>query len=298
VVGAALAVGVAAVAARPARADDTHECISASDEGQTLRNDHKLAAAIDRFALCARDSCPALIRTTCQQWLAEVNAQRPSVVLGVRDPAGHDLIRVRVSVDGVLVTSTLDGSPLRVDPGQHVFRFEADGFVPQEQTVLARQGEANREVTVVLASTSPSPSSDETLRAGGALSSAPAGNDAGRVGATPDRSARMWNTTGWVLGGAGVIGLGVGAVFGVLAVVDNHNADCNAEKQCLPGPLSEARTAAVGADIGLIAGGVLLAGGVTLVLLTPKKSAGSTAGVNVTPLAGPGRAGLALGARW
>ena len=110
------------------------------------------------------------------QWLAEVNAQRPSVVLGVRDAEGHDLIRVKVSVDGVLVASALDGSPLRVDPGQHVFRFEAEGFVPQEQTVLARQGEANREITVVLASASP-PSGDVTLVPGGAPSVALAGKD-------------------------------------------------------------------------------------------------------------------------
>lgn len=293
---AALGIGVVLVAGT-ARAEDARACIAASDGGQKLRDDHKLAAARERFTACARESCPALIRKTCQDWLAQVAAEQPTIVLGVRDGGGHDLIRVRVSIDGAVVATTLDGSPLRVDPGQHVLRFEADGFVPAEQTVLARQGETDREITVQLAPAPGAPGSTPPVSAVATPSGAVKPDTGGT--ASPPHESRTLNTTGWVLGGAGLVGLGVGAVFGVVALLDNDSAHCNAAKECLPGPLSEARTAAVGADIGLIAGGALLASGVTLVLVTSKKSGdGRVGGVQITPTAGAGRTGLTLRASW
>jgi hypothetical protein len=92
--------------------------------------------------------------------------------------------------------------------------------------------------------------------------------------------------------------LGVGAAFGVTAIVENDDAHCNASRQCAPGPLSEARTDAVGADIGLIAGGVLLAGGFALVVLTPKGPRGTSLAVDARPGLGPGRAGFVLEGRF
>jgi hypothetical protein len=287
---------VIALTAGRARADDARGCIAASDEGQKLRDDHKFAAARERFTSCARDSCPGLIRKACQEWLGQIAAEQPSIVLGVRDAAGHDLIQVRVLVDGVVVATTLDGSPLRVDPGQHVLRFEANGYLSVEQTVLARQGEADREITVRL---DPTPAAPAILVPSAvAVAQGPAKPNEDD-GPTPGRHWGTLHTTGWVLGGSGLVALGVGAVFGVVAIVDNNNAHCNAEKECLAGPLSEARTAAIGSDIGLIAGGVLLATGVTMVLVPPRKSReGQSMGVHLSPTAGSGRAGFVLRASW
>jgi hypothetical protein len=104
---------------------------------------------------------------------------------------------------------------------------------------------------------------------------------------------------GWVLGGAGIVGLGLGTAFGVMAIEDNDNARCNASKQCLPGPLSEARSYALASDISLIAGGLLLAGGAALVIFTPSGSSDARRGaVSVAPTAGLGSAGVALGGSW
>jgi hypothetical protein len=290
---AALLAGLAVtLAGGSARAVDAHECIVASDQGQQLRDSHKLAAARERFASCASDACPMLIRSTCQKWLAQVTAEQPGFVVGVRDLAGHDLIQVRVFVDGVLATSTLDGAPLRVDPGEHVLRFDADGFAPAEQTLLARQAETNRQVNVILSpatAASPMPLT------------APAVQPAGEPDQIPH--SRTWNTVGWVLGGTGLLGLAAGASFGIGAIVENGDAHCNAEKQqCLEGPLGDARTLARASDVAFVAGGALLVAGVTLVLVMPRRVRREGAALEVvptlTPTVGLRGAGLSFGARW
>jgi hypothetical protein len=300
-----LLVGCVAVglAARPVRADDTHECVVASDQGQQLRDDGKLAAARERFVVCARDACPALVRTACQKWLSQVTAEQPTVIIGLRDAAGHDIIDSRVFIDGVLALSKLDGSPLRLDPGPHVFRFEATGFLPVEQSILARQAETNRVITAIL---NPVPDGSgpaivplvgpgPSYPPGGAESERPASVRA--VSLPP--STRKWNTLGWALGGAGLVGLSLGIGFGVAAITFDGDAHCNPSMQCLRGPLDSARTAATGSSVGFIAGGVLLAGGVTLVLVMPRRmrpSDSTRVGIDVGPLVGRQCAGLTLGA--
>ncbi len=91
---------------------------------------------------------------------------------------------------------------------------------------------------------------------------------------------------GYVVGGVGVAGVIEGIVAGSLAAVDKANAHCNAQGVCESGPLASARSAAKASDVGLIGGGVLLAGGITLVVLNRMK---------VTPMAGPNGGGLAVG---
>jgi hypothetical protein len=78
------------------------------------------------------------------------------------------------------------------------------------------------------------------------------------------------------VGAAGVIGIGIGAFFGLRAMSkqdeSNKNGHCDAADTCDPEGLalrSEAITAATVSTIGFIAGGVALAGGVTLFLTAP-----------------------------
>src|SRR6185437_6495341 len=87
---------------------------------------------------------------------AAVNQLIPSVVLGVQDEQGHDLFDVSVTFDGEPLATHLDGRPIDLDPGQHVFRFEAPGRTPVEQRVLLREGEKARQIVVTLASASAS----------------------------------------------------------------------------------------------------------------------------------------------
>ncbi len=97
-----------------------------------------------------------------------------------------------------------------------------------------------------------------------------------------------------MLGGLGVVGLGVGTVFGIVSMNDKNGAHCDANNFCDPGALSSGRSAATVADVGYMAGGALLVGGLVLVLLAPSGSDG-TGSLHVTPLVGAGSAGASVG---
>ena len=256
----ALVLGVSAAS----MADEGVPCADAAAQGQRLTKDHKLLEAREEFRRCSARACPVEVKQDCVKWLEDVEQSLPTVVLTATDAAGRDVVDVRVSVDGRDLVSKLDGEAVSVDPGSHVFRFSLSDGTKLESPLIVKEGLKNQSVSVAFYR---------------------------RTAAAPGTRSRTQRTFGWVIGGAGLLALGVGAVFGVTAIVENDDAHCNAMKQCLPGPLNEARTAAVGADIGLIAGGLLLAGGFALVVLTPK---GPSVTVDARPSLGPGRAGFVL----
>ena len=67
----------------------------------------------------------------------------------------------------------------------------------------------------------------------------------------PSRSSSPWKTVGWVLGGVGLAGLGVGAVLGVIATEDKTRAHCDAEQrvQIRDGQRNQERSAWVGRGV-------------------------------------------------
>jgi hypothetical protein len=107
------------------------------------------------------------------------------------------------------------------------------------------------------------------------------------------------------VGAVGVVGLGVGGVTGLMAIGANNDA----KKLCpTSGPCADrtgvddndkAKTLGTVSTIGFVAGGVLLAGGVVLVLTAPssqeKKTARAFSDVRVAPALGPGYSGMSLG---
>jgi hypothetical protein len=135
---------------RYATADATHTCVEAANEGQSLRDTGKLSAARDAFVQCSAAACPVLVRESCERWGLEIEPRLPTIVLGARDEAGSDLSEVRVSIDGKPLTGRLDGRSITVDPGPHELVFEAEGFEPVRQFLVAREGERVRGVVAVI----------------------------------------------------------------------------------------------------------------------------------------------------
>jgi hypothetical protein len=98
--------------------------------------------------------------------------------------------------------------------------------------------------------------------------------------------------------GLGVVGIGVGSVFGLSAKSkldqSNSSGNCDSTNHCSSQGLSlrhDASSAATLADVGFIAGGVVLAGGIVLYLTAPHGS--QNAGVWTlapAPVAGGGGA--------
>jgi hypothetical protein len=267
VVAGGLAYGV-----HPARASDPpsiSDCLMAAEASLKLRAEHKLRLTRTQLAVCSSPTCPGEVRQECMHRIDEVNAASPTIVLAVKDRAGHDLSAVRVTVDGQLATEHIDGSAMPIDPGPHEFTFEAPGAPPLTDTVILHEGEKDRRETVTLAlGQAPEPT---PAAAGGAAQES---DTTGK----PVSNGKTQRLAGIVVGAAGIAGLGLGGIFGVLASSSWSNAkrDCPTATGCSSTAMNERSSAVTDATVstvGFIAGGVLLAGGLTLFFTAPKGEA-------------------------
>ena len=292
-----LCAAAALTIASPVFADDA-ACLDGASKGQRLRATHKLVEAREELRICAAAACPTVVQSDCAGWLASVEKALPSVVVTAKNEAGTSLIDVKVAVDGQPFLTSLDGHAVPINPGPHTFHFEGPGGATLEQVVLAAEGEQNQRVAVVLrASGGPARTAIPARRSSesGAITMAP--------GARAPRGGAPWKTVGWVAGGAGVIGLGLGAIFGMKAIDDNNRASCNENHMCLTDALNEAKSDAQIADVAFVAGGVLAAAGIAILLFAPSESGakgqtrpGVTAALS--PIVAPHAGGLTLGGAW
>lgn len=188
-----------------------------------------------------------------------------------------------VRVDGKQIENFENGMSVRVNPGEHTVVGEREGFPPSVQTFTLKPRE---EHLVVLRFSVPKPK---------------------RVVVTsPPPPPSTQRTIALVLGGVGIAGLGMSAVFGVLAKVNNDDAISH----CLPSNVCDAE----GVDLGgaaesqatvstaafLIGAGVL-ATGVVLLVTTPSDGEGpkpATAALRAGASARAGGAFFTLEAPW
>jgi hypothetical protein len=202
----------------PARADGDkpgiEACASASESAQTLLDAHKLLAARAKLLVCARTSCPAVIKRDCDELLSRAEAAIPTIVLSVKDAAGRDVVDAKVLLDGVTLANALQGQALRIDPGSHTLRFERDGSSPVELPVVAHEGERDREVQVQLGAAAAAPQPPPATVRPTAPSSV-----LGPASAPP-----AW--IAWTLGGVGVVGLGT--FVALAATGQSQYNDCKA----------------------------------------------------------------------
>jgi hypothetical protein len=250
-------------------------CAHGAEEGQRLRAQGKLREAREAFTACAAERCPALIRSDCSGWLAEVEAAVPTVV--VRASAAEDqqreLYDVEVRVDGVILTSRLDGRELPLNPGEHHFSFSAPGRATAEDDVVIRVGEKHRLLTVNLPSTHPVPPP---------VVAQPAPPPPPRVGA----AAKV------LLIGGGVA-LVTAAAFGTSGWLEERSLRRTCAPRCDQGDVDSARLRLRIADVSLAAGVVALASAGVLIWTRP--AAGPTVGV--APLAGGALVAVRFGSR-
>jgi hypothetical protein len=216
---ASMLVASAGVAGR-ALADDKQDCLAASEAGQDQKLHGSLRGAREQFLICARDVCPAIVKQDCTQWLTEIMAALPSVVVGARDWQGHDIIDVTVTIDGNVVATKLDGKPIGVDPGPHAFHYEsASGAPPVDEQVLIKQGERNRALNVTF---QPPP---------GAV---PPPAPPPEPGPAPPPASTGKPLVAWVLGGAGVAALAAGGILWLTADGDVSSAKEAPPNGCAP----------------------------------------------------------------
>jgi hypothetical protein len=230
--GAALAVSTALLLASSA-ALASGPCVNAADRGQALRDKLKLRAAREEFITCAKDSCPAVVRTECIQWLADVDARLPSIVIRATDVSGRDVDDVRVTIDGVLEESRLVGRRINVDPGLRRLRLEHPGAASIDTQLIAREGEHNRIVDIVFTAPAAAP----------AAGSAPA--------SAPGDKATPFPIAGVVFAGVAVLGAGAFAYFAASGQSDVDDLRSSCAPRCAASDVSSARTKIAIANIAL-----------------------------------------------
>jgi hypothetical protein len=274
--------------ARTAIGDDDPlaQCIAANDKGLDLRKQGKLLEARRALAGCAASTCGSDISGACQKRISEITAALPSIVFLPKDGAGHDMIGVKMTVDGAPTSVVLDGRPVPVDPGPHSFRFEADGVEPTTRSFVLAEGAKDRQERIDMG---PPPSA---ATPGGATP----------TGAPSSGGSSGQRTIGWVVGGVGVAGVAAGAVFGLLAMSkwSASKNDCSTATSCpnVESARSEHDDASTFGNVStatFAVGGVGLAVGAVLLLTAPQAS--PTVGVGPVRFGadlGPGVAGLSM----
>jgi hypothetical protein len=284
----ALSVSTSLVAAR-ADADVAAQCVRESERAQVFRDEGKLLEARDLFRSCGREECPRLVRRDCTEFAADVERRVPSVVLAARDERGNDLTQVRVTIDAKPFAADLGGRSLPVDPGLHVFHFEADGRKPFDVTLLVREGEKNRAIDAALPALEAAPAPVAPVAPVPPRPHAP--EERGGSGAPHARSGVPTMT--WILGGVAILG---GTAFGVLTFGALEEAK-DLERSCSP-RCSDAQIEPVESKflIGRIAGGVGAAAAIGALLFYAFGRESSVAGLRAAPMVTAGGGGGLVGA--
>jgi hypothetical protein len=269
-----------------ARADEKETCVAASDQAQNLRDEGKYRRAREALLICARDACPGIVRRDCEKWLSDLDASYPTIVLGARDAKGRDVPGARVLVDGAPFSDKLDGKPLPIDPGEHVFRYEAPGVAPLEERAVIRVGEKNRFLTAQLkplagaavAANAPPPASSASTPSARAPSDAGASDTASTGG--PPASV-------YILGGVGLVGLAGFAYFGVSGKSQISDMKATCAPACAQSDVDDAKSKLLIADVSLGVGLVAI-GAATWILISHWSSSAppAAARVDVHPLPG------------
>lgn len=187
---------------------------------------------------------------------------------------------IEVRLDGELIDKASVGVAVPVDPGDHELSVSATGHTTWSETFTAEVGPAEQErivpALVVAAVSAPVEPEPETPRAAEGFSSQ--------------------QIAGIVVGGAGVIGVGIGAALGVVAKgqYDEAEASCTGSTcpQAALDQHDEARTSALGSTLAFAIGGAAMATGIVLLVTAP--GAGDQARYWLAPQIG----GVTLRGRW
>jgi hypothetical protein len=207
------------------------------------------------------------------------------------EPAGTDLSGLAVRIDGVLEPLLRQRASIPTTPGAH----DIEVSLPHKKTWRGRivAGSAGTVVEVDV------PVEDDIMPnvppadATALLRSAPRSPDDEGSRGRAQRIAALG------VGGAGLAGMGIGAVFGIIALTDNAKLRdaCKGDiHQCPPGApdvtslQSGARTAATVSTVGFIVGGAALVAAIILYTSAPPSRR-----IEIRASAADGAAGILIG---
>jgi hypothetical protein len=262
-----------------ARAADptTADCLAASEASLKAGNAHRLRAERNQLLICSASSCPTDIHKECLRRIDEVNASIPTVIFQAKDGAGNDLVAVKVTMDGEVITERLEGTALSIDPGQHTFTFEAAGLPPLSKQFVIPEGQRDQHKAVVIDEASTSPASSSSTFPPPASAPSAAMQPASAPGEPPSPGGLSPRKIGAIaVGAVGVIGVGVGTIFGIEAISQKNKANASCPGVCSSASdaslWSTAQTSGNIATAGFIVGALGLAGAAAIWLFVPEGS--------------------------
>lgn len=228
---------------------------------RALEKRGKLVEASERYLEATRLDATVGDAAVQRQARADAEAERqallariPSVTIAL---SGAPAEATQVTIDGEAWPSALWGEPRPTNPGEHELRAQhAEDIVTLKVTL--KEGDKR----------------SETLSFRPAAAPAPVTPPPPPPPSKPEPS-NIQRTAGFVAIGVGGAGLVVGAVTGFL-VASRHSdleGSCNAQNQCDPAKQSDIdayNSLRPISAVALIAGGVVTAAGVTLLLTAPR----------------------------
>jgi hypothetical protein len=238
------------------------------------------------------------VKNAAQKELESVEQRIPWIQIAVVGPAQN------------LTSTTIDGKEIDAeneipyDPGLHVIAADADGYEPAETTITLEEGQhltVDLKLKRIGGAKSPSGSDSggtSTVVEGGDTTTKPSGGSRGGGG---DLTSGPFFIPMVVGAGVGVVGIGVGTVFGIMALnkTAEAKADCDGNTCPDTARVRRARDAALVngnvSTVAFIVGGVGLAAGATMLILQltsspPPKKVQTSAFIR--PYIGAGEAGV------
>jgi tetratricopeptide (TPR) repeat protein len=159
-------------------------------------------------------------------------------------------VDAKIAIDGASRPEALP-AVLTLPPGKHIVAWTAEGYEPVSQEVLVT-GDEETSVAAVLAER----------------------REAQKPTPAPPRVDPVWETVGWATLGTGAAGIGLAFVLDVTALRSKKDAFEAAANRGDGNALAlqdEARSLRTGVTATYIAGGVLTAAGITVLLLSPRE---------------------------
>lgn len=195
---------------------------------------------------------------------AALSARIPTVVIDVVGPRAPEVL-----LDGLPLPATALGTARPIDPGEHHLQASASGFAPVEQRFSAVERVAGR-VTLRLALVP--------------VASAPQRETPAPAAAPPSPSRFPFTPLGVTALSLGAAGLIVGGITGGLAIGKHSELKgacpqdrCPTNVATVKTTLDSYHTLGTISTIGFIAGGVLAAGGITLLIVAPRSASSDAA---------------------
>lgn len=237
------------------------------------------------------DSSPDAFRIAVADASSELEALKPRIAKVTVTLSGVEPSNASVTVDGAQVPSALIGVPMPVDPGERTFEASAPGMISQSQSLTISEG-GRESITLTLQPSATAPTDSKRSPAN-----------------TPSPNADTALNSTYLYAGIGAFVLGAGAGVGgylnyrkgvpLKEKADALHDECNPKRTCkssgmrpIIDDLDRRYRGRLYTGIGLMSlGGLLVAGGVTLVVLSFQDSTGEAA-LTVSPWATADSIGL------